>query len=66
MRRSELKQMVLSEDQPRVAASKFSSRTETSKQDSFFSSFRHLPIAARGAEEEGRNPAQGSRGFGAP
>ena len=23
-------------------------------------------IAARGAEQEGRNPAQGSRGFGAP
>ena len=27
---------------------------------------RNVSIAARGAEQEGRNPAQGSRGFGAP
>ena len=26
----------------------------------------NISIAARGAEQEGRNPAQGSRGFGAP
>ena len=26
----------------------------------------HFSIAARGAEQEGRNPVQGSRGFGAP